>query len=113
MTSIGRWLLALTAIGQVATSLPPAFPRPNATKLVETDRIVVWDIVWPKEQPSPLHRHVFDQVGTYYQSGGAFRVSGNARDAAVASVQPGSVWYRPRGTVETEELIGGSPRAMV
>ena len=35
---------------------------------------------------------------------GAFRVSGNGRDV-VASVQPGSVWYRPRGTTETEELM--------
>ena len=218
MTSVGRWLLALAAAGQVATSLPPAFPRPNTTKLLETDRIVVWDIVWPKGQPSPLHRHVYDQVGTYYQSGGraitqlngqkseattpvgnisttrkgtthveegttdpplravfiemkfdtaanasadrsmaplrtgarqvhaedrvtvwdvtwslgtpaatryerdtvivwltigAFRVSGNGRDAGVVSVQPGSVWYRPRGSVETEELSAGSPRAMI
>ena len=87
MTSIGRWLLALTAIGQVATSSPPAFPRPNATKLVETDRLVVWDIVWPKDQPSPLHRHVFDQVGTYYQSGGRAITSLNgARSEATTPV---------------------------
>jgi hypothetical protein len=49
---------------------PPAFPRTNATKLMETDRVVVWDIVWPKGQPTPMHQHVHDQVGTYYATGG-------------------------------------------
>ena len=102
MTSIGRWLLALTAIGQVATSLPPAFPRPNATKLVETDRIVVWDIVWPKDQPSPLHRHVFDQVGTYYQSGGRAITSLNgARSEATTPV--GNISTTRKGTTHVEE----------
>src|SRR4029450_11076248 len=79
MTSPGSWFLVLAAAAQLATpvppvgdnqSLPPPFPRPNATKFVETGRIVVWYIVWPKGQPSPLHRHVYDQVGTYYQPGG-------------------------------------------
>jgi hypothetical protein len=49
---------------------PPAFPRTNAAMLMETERFVVWDIVWPKGEPTPLHRHVYDQVGTYYQAGG-------------------------------------------
>jgi hypothetical protein len=59
---------ASTVIAQ--QSLPPPFPRTNATKLLENDRINVWDIVWPRGQPTVLHRHVYDQVGTYYQRGG-------------------------------------------
>ena len=31
---------------------------------------MVWDIVWPKGQPTPMHQHVHDQVGTYYATGG-------------------------------------------
>ena len=70
MKTIARFLALVTALqvpmpaSAAGQSYPPAFPRQNATKLVETDRIVVWDIVWPKGQPSPLHRHVYDQVGT-------------------------------------------------
>lgn len=79
MVAVAWVFLALVAAAQGAMPIPsnrapqvypPAFPRQNATKLLETDGIVVWDIVWPKGQPSPLHRHVFDQVGTYYQAGG-------------------------------------------
>jgi hypothetical protein len=63
-------LAAVAAIVLPVQSYPPAFPRTNATKLMETDRIVVWDIVWPKGQPTPMHQHVHDQVGTYYATGG-------------------------------------------
>lgn len=66
-------LLLLVAVsGRVVAqeALPPPFPRVNATKLLETDRIVVWNIVWPKGQPTAMHRHVYDQVGTYYARGG-------------------------------------------
>jgi hypothetical protein len=52
------------------TDLPPPFPRTNATKLLETERINVWDVVWPRDQPTALHRHIYDQVGTYYAPGG-------------------------------------------
>ena len=59
---------AATVIAQ--QELPPPFPRTNATKLFENDRINVWNIVWPKGQPTALHRHIYDQVGTYYARGG-------------------------------------------
>ena len=59
-------LCTVNALAQPQT-LPPPFPRTNATKLFDNDRINVWDIVWPKGQPTALHRHVYDQVGTYYR----------------------------------------------
>jgi hypothetical protein len=72
MRGLGTIVLAAlgSAVVLAAQSYPPAFPRTNATKLMETDRIVVWDIVWPKGQPTPMHQHVHDQVGTYYATGG-------------------------------------------
>lgn len=88
--------------GLAAQEYPPAFPRPNATKLVETDCITVWDIVWPTGQPSPLHRHVYDQVGTYYQAGGRVITSldGTKRLAMTAV---GALSTTRRGTTHIEE----------
>jgi hypothetical protein len=61
----------LSVAGAAAQAqLPPPFPRTNATLLLENDRIRVWDIVWPKGQPTAMHRHIYDQVGTYYAAGG-------------------------------------------
>ena len=86
----------------VAQSYPPAFPRTNATQLLETDRIVVWDIVWPRGQPTPLHRHVHDQVGTYYQSGGRIITSldGAKRETTTAV---GALSQTRKGTTHIEE----------
>jgi hypothetical protein len=81
---------------------PPAFPRPNATRLLETDRFRVWDIVWPQGQPTALHRHVYDQVGTYYQAGGRVitNVDGSKRSA---TTQVGALSTTRRGTTHIEE----------
>ena len=45
-------LLCAAAATAQPQDLPPPFPRTNATKLLETDRIIVWDIVWPEDQPT-------------------------------------------------------------
>lgn len=82
--------------------LPPPFPRTNATRLLETDRIAVWDIVWPKGQPTEMHRHVYDQVGTYYAPGGRqiTRPDGNVR---TTFTEVGSLSTTPKGTTHIEE----------
>jgi len=85
-----------------AQSYPPAFPRPNATRLLETDRLVVWDIVWPKGQPTALHRHVYDQVGTYYAAGG--RVITSPDGASRSATTPvGALSTTRKGTTHIEE----------
>lgn len=85
-----------------AQSYPPAFPRPTAKKLFETDRIVVWDIVWPKRYATPLHRHVYDQVGTYYATGG--RIITTPEGEKRSSTTPvGNLSTTKRGTTHIEE----------
>ena len=59
-------LLAIVA-GQSA-ELPPPFPRPGTTKLLENDVVAVWDVSWLK-QKYPLHTHRYDLVGVSYAEG--------------------------------------------
>jgi len=93
---------ALALASAAAQTLPPAFPRTNVTKLLETDRIVVWDIVWPKGQPTAMHRHVYDQVGTYYQTGG--RIIRTPDGASRSTTTPvGALSTTRRGTTHIEE----------
>ena len=96
---------ALLFAGQI---YPPAFPRTNATKLLETERIVVWDIVWPNGQPTPMHRHLHDQVGTYYAPGGRAITTpdGMTRQAATAV---GALSTTRKGTTHIEEGITDPP----
>jgi len=81
---------------------PPAFPRQNATKLLETDRLVIWDIVWPEGQPTPMHRHLYDQVGTYYQAGGRriTTIDGAERESFT---EVGGLSNTRKGTLHIEE----------
>ena len=83
-------------------SLPPPFPRPNATKLLETPKIVVWDIVWPKGQPTAMHRHPHDQVGTYYARGGRVitQPDGSKRENMT---EVGNLSTTRKGTTHIEE----------
>jgi hypothetical protein len=70
--------------------------------LLDTDRIAVWDMVWPRGEPSPLHRHVHDQVGTYYVSGGRKIVSLDGTERS--SVTPvGALSTTGKGTTHVEE----------
>ena len=83
-------------------ALPPPFPRTNATQLLDTDRISVWDIVWPQGQPTAMHRHPYDQVGTYYATGGRLITTPDgAVRAAITKV--GSLSTTRKGTTHIED----------
>jgi hypothetical protein len=94
--------LSAAALAAHQQDLPPPFPRTNATRLLETDRINVWDIVWPKGQPTALHRHVYDQVGTYYARGGRLitAIDGTERRGMT---EVGSLSTTRKGTTHVEE----------
>jgi hypothetical protein len=95
-------LLMCVVVPSAQVALPPPFPRTNATKLIDTDRITVWDIVWPKGQPTAMHRHVYDQVGTYYARGG--RLITTPDGAARATItEVGSLSTTRKGTTHIEE----------
>ena len=69
-----RWMIAALILLAQATPLPPAYPRPGTTKLLDNNRVQVWDISWLKQQ-YPLHRHRYDLTGVYYTDGDRVIVS--------------------------------------
>src|SRR4051812_2093651 len=97
-------VIALSSLTLAAQQpeLPPPFPRVNATRLLENDRINVWDIVWPKGQPTALHRHVYDQVGTYYARGGRVITTPDG-DKRSTMTEVGSLSTTRKGTTHIEE----------
>jgi hypothetical protein len=97
--------LLLAAVGTLAAQqpdLPPPFPRTNATRLFENSRINVWDIVWPKAQPTVLHRHIYDQVGTYYARGGRVITTPQGEQRSNMT-EVGSLSTTRKGTTHIEE----------
>jgi hypothetical protein len=48
---------------QAGKDLPPGWPRPGATLLVENDRGAAYNVAYPKDQPTPFHRHRYFFAG--------------------------------------------------
>jgi len=88
--------------------LPPPFPRAGVVKMLENPRVVVWNIAWPKGQPTAMHRHIYDLVGSYYTSGDRVitEVDGSRRNV---TNKAGEITFRQKGLTHIEEGISDSP----
>ena len=69
-------LLLMTAVSQTA-ELPPPFPRPGTTALLDNDAVAVRNVSWLKQQ-YPLHTHRYDLVGISYAEGDRIITQGSA-----------------------------------
>ena len=70
-------ILVTAVLATQATELPPPYPRPGTTKLLENDAVAVWDVSWLK-QKFPLHTHRYDLVGMSYEEGDRIITQGEA-----------------------------------
>lgn len=118
----------------VVDGIPGQFPRINAVKLFETDRIVVWDQVWVPNETIPYHLH-YTQTVTVFLVGGKLltrdlgrgsnppferhqgELLGFPRAAAAGAATPSGAAPSPVAVAtlavpHEEEWAGGAPRAI-
>jgi quercetin dioxygenase-like cupin family protein len=88
---------------------PPPFPRQGAVKVLENERVVVWDVTWPKGVRGPLHEHYRDAV-LVTLTGGTIRKFPLHDKSSVVTYKPGTVIFAPKGTIHSEEGISDVPR---
>jgi hypothetical protein len=100
--------LGIRADGQTSPRYPPQFPRPGATKLFENDRIVVWDQVWAKGEPTPVHEHFQDTVSVTLVPGTRKVIQLDGREQAIGDVFGAAVFTR-KGAVHQEEGTSDPP----
>lgn len=98
----------LVAVLAQAQSYPPAFPRPGVTKLFENDKIVVWNIAWLKGQPTPLHRHIYDLTGVYYEPGDRMIIAVDGSKRPV-STKAWDLVFQLKGVTHIEEGTSDPP----
>jgi len=70
-------IVAAAMLAAQAAELPPPYPRPGTTKLLENDAVAVWDVSWLKMK-YPLHTHRYDLVGISYAEGDRIITQGDA-----------------------------------
>ena len=93
-----------------AQTYPPPYPRANATKLIDNDRINAWDVYWIKNQPTPMHTHMIDQFSVTLE-GGLLHTKAPGRDWTEPNMSKiGSVTFVKAGTTHQEEGLSDVPQ---
>jgi hypothetical protein len=94
------------------TNFPPAFPRPRSTKLLENDRVVVWNYAWRTGVPTPMHFHDKDAL-VVYEATGALQSTTPDGKSVVNEYKFGDIRFNRRDRVHTERLVKGRARAVI
>jgi hypothetical protein len=91
---------------------PNAFPRPGSKKILENNRIIVWDYTWTPGVPTPMHFHDKDVVVTYLETG---ELASTSSDGQVVNNPHyfGFAKWNARDRAHTETLIKGKGRAVI
>ena len=99
-------LISLFALG--GQTYPPPYPRAGTKALIDNERAQVWDVSWPKGQPSGLHRHLYDMTGLYYWPGDRIitAVDGTTRNI---STKAGQIQWQLKGITHIEEGTSVDP----
>ena len=91
---------------------PLAFPRPGIKKLLENDRVIVWDYTWATGVPTPMHFHDKDVVVFFLEDGDLQSTTPDGQ-SVVNAYTAGTVRFNARGRTHFETLIRGKQRAII
>jgi hypothetical protein len=94
------------------TGYPLAFPRPHVTKLLENDKVVVWDYSWRPQEPSPMHFHDKDTL-VVYEATGALQSTTPDGKSTVNENKFGDIRFNHRDRTHTELLVRGTGHAVI
>ena len=87
---------------------PHAFPRQGAKIVLDNAQGTVWEVVWPQNVATAMHRHRFDYMGVELEDA-QVRVTGVDGQSHVASPKRDSAWFLPRNTTHIEEGLTTNP----
>jgi quercetin dioxygenase-like cupin family protein len=109
-------LLALSSVALIASlqaqGLPPAFPREGSRKVLENNRVIIWDATWPKGKANDLHEHPVDYLSVTLVEG-AVKVTRRDGTSSVATAPFAAVRFNPKGTIHAEEGVSDPERRAI
>lgn len=91
---------------------PLAFPRPGIKKLLENDRVIVWDYAWTPGVATPMHFHDKDVVVLFLEDGDLSSTAPDGK-SAVNQYTSGTVKFNARNRTHSETLVKGKLRAII
>lgn len=94
------------------SGFPNAFPRAGSKKVLENDRVVVWDYTWTPGVATPVHFHDKDVVVVYLAEGALTSTTPDGV-SVVNEHSFGFTKFNPRNRVHSERLSRGNARAII
>ena len=89
-----------------------AFPREGAkTAAIDNARVLEWDYTWSTGKVVPMHLHDRDSVEVFFDPGTIRYRTQDGKEETKTFKRKDTRWI-PRGTVESEEAVAGTPRAV-
>ena len=90
---------------------PLAFPRPGVKKVLENERVIVWDCTWTLGVATPMHFHDKDIVAVFLEDGDLKSTTPDGQ-SVVNPHSPGEVRFALRNRTHTEMLVRGKQHAI-
>ena len=100
-------LICVFPLAHAQVDAPPAYPREGATKILENQHVIVWDISWLK-QDYPVHRHRYDHTGVYYSPGERI-ITSSEGEAREVQTPAWGISFQLAGVTHTESGISDEP----
>src|SRR5215472_5143158 len=97
---------------QNTSGYPLAFPRPGVKKLLENERVIVWDYTWAPDVPTPMHFHDKDVV-VFFLEDGDLKSTAPDGQSTVNAYTSGTVRFNTRNRTHSETLVRGKQRAII
>lgn len=90
---------------------PSAYPRDGATNVLDNRRVRMWDYSFTAGAPAVKRVYRSDVVEVVV-TGGVVKVTAFDGKSETRTLAPKQARYISRGTVQTEQLVSGSPRVI-
>jgi hypothetical protein len=97
---------------QNTSGYPNAFPRPGSKRLIENDRVAVWDYSWRLGLPTAMHFHDKDVVVIYLENGILRSITPDG-ESVDNNYPAGSIRFNLRKRAHYEQLTSGAQRAII
>jgi hypothetical protein len=94
------------------TRLPDAFPTDGAQKMIDKERVVMWDRMWAAGQKGPMQFYTKNAV-VIVVDGGELALSAPDQAPTVSSFVTGDVLFLPGGRAHSISATSAAVRAVV
>jgi hypothetical protein len=95
-------LAALLLLSGMLQQIPPAFPRDGAMRIIDNNRVAVWDVTWPKGKPTLMMQSKLDLV-TIELEDAEVKVTNAKSKTRTVPFKLGQVRFIEKGVTQKEE----------